>query len=54
MSKQRLRKASALIKKWNDSWGSLEHRFKHRQINKQMANEAKKEIESPAIREGDK
>lgn len=46
--KQRLRKAKRLIKKFQDSWGSLEHRFKHRQIKRLEVKEAREELEELA------
>jgi len=44
MSKRHLKKASALIKKWRDSWGSQERKFKHRQISKQIIKEELKDV----------
>lgn len=41
--KHRLRKAKHLIKKFNDSWGSLEKHFKQRLLNKRIARIAYKE-----------
>lgn len=45
MPKRRLRKAKALIKRWNDSWGSLEHKFKERQLNKRRVIEERRAYE---------
>lgn len=40
--KHRLRKAKHLIKKFNDSWGSIEKHFKQRLINREIVRKARK------------
>jgi hypothetical protein len=44
MGKHRIKKAKALIKRWNDSWGSLEFKFKHRQLDRQEIKEQVKDL----------
>lgn len=49
MPKRRLRKARHLIKKYQDSWGSLEHKFKHRQRSDDILKEETAEIGESSV-----